>query len=246
MQEVNIMNITRTIVAIIAMIAIATITAGKAGAQGLTVLAPREIDKARTKVEDTWTAWQAVPRPETGLLDKSRKQALADIDRSAEQASRYLDSKTEFYARLSQAFREQTEALRQDDAHLAASGLTSTERQRLDALLDREKTTRHRINELEKQANRSSRQQLELESLQRQQKDLARLQDEIRKRIDILDQSSHDEAKARASRAALIERLNEIVAILDSRVEAIDVEKTQWRDYHQQLRELVIEKGRKP
>jgi hypothetical protein len=24
------------------------------------------------------------------------------------------------------------------------------------------------------------------------------------------------------------------------------VEKTQWRDYHQQLRELVLEKGRKP
>jgi DNA repair exonuclease SbcCD ATPase subunit len=238
------MNITKIIIAITIITAI--IGAGGAGAQGLTVLAPREIDKARTKVEDTWTAWQAVPRPEAGLLDKSRKQALADIDRSADQASRYLDAKAEFYTRLSEAFHQQTEALRQDDAHMAASGLTSTERQRLDALLDREKTTRRRIDELEKQANRSSRQQLELESLQRQQKDLARLQDEIRKRIDILDQSSHDEEKARASRAALIERLNEIVAILDSRVEAIDVEKTHWRDYHQQLRDLVNEKGRKP
>jgi hypothetical protein len=231
---------------IIAVIAIAAITAGGAGAQQLTVLAPREIDKARTKVEEAWTAWQATARPEAGLLDKTRKQALAEIDRSADQASRYLDAKAEFYTRLSEAFHQQTDALRQDDSHMAATGLTPTERQRLDALLDREKTTRQRIDELERQANRSSRQQLELESLQRQEKDLARLQDEIRKRIDTLDQVSHDEEKARASRAALIERLNEIVAILDSRVEAIDVEKTQWRDYHQQLRELVLEKGRKP
>jgi len=240
------MNITRAIVAIIAVTMIAAITAREAGAQGLTVLAPREIDRARDKVENAWTAWQVAPRPEAGLLDKSQKQALADIDRSAEQASKYLDSKAEFYARLSEAFHQQTEALRQEDAHIAATGLTSTERQRLDALLDREKTTRQRIGELEKQANRSSRQQLELESLQRQETQMAQLQGEIRKRIDTLDQVSHDEEKARASRAALIERLNEIVTILDSRVEAIDVEKTQWRDYHQQLRELVLEKGRKP
>lgn len=237
------MTITRIIIAIIA---IAIITAGGAGAQQLTVLAPREIDKARTKVEEAWTAWQAAARPEAGLLDKTRKQALAEIDRSAEQASRYLDAKAEFYTRLSEAFHQQTDALRQDDGHMAAAGLTPRERQRIDALLDREKATRQRIDELERQANRSSRQQLELESLQRQEKDLARLQEEIRKRIDTLDQVSSDEEKARASRAALIERLNEIVVILDSRVEAIEVEKTQWRDYHQQLRELVLEKGRKP
>src|SRR5579872_4398990 len=145
MQEVNIMNITRAIVAIIAVTMIAAITAREAGAQGLTVLAPREIDRARDKVENAWTAWQVAPRPEAGLLDKSQKQALADIDRSAEQASKYLDSKAEFYARLSEAFHQQTEALRQEDAHIAATGLTSTERQRLDALLDREKTTRQRI-----------------------------------------------------------------------------------------------------
>jgi len=238
------MNNTKTIVAIV--ITIAIMTAGEAGAQGLSVLAPRELDRARDKVENSWQAWQAAPRPEAGMLDKSRKQALADIDRSAEQASRYLDAKAEFYARLSEAFHQQADALRQDDAHMAATGLSSTERQRLDALLDREKSTRQRIDELEKQANRSSRQQLELESLQRQEKDLARLRDEIRKRIDTLDQSLHDEDKARASRAALIERLNEIVAILDSRIEATDVERTRWRDYHQELRELVIEKGRKP
>lgn len=236
----------KKIITIAIAVIIGIIAAGGAGAQQLTVLAPREIDKARTKVEETWTAWQATARPEAGLLDKTRKQALSEIDRSAEQASRYLDAKAEFYTRLSEAFHQQTDALRQDDAHMGATGLTPTERQRLDALLDREKTTRQRIDELEKQANRSSRQQLELESLQRQEKDLARLQDEIRKRIDTLDQVSQDEEKARVSRAALIERLNEIVAILDSRVEAIDVEKAQWRDYHQQLRELVLEKGRKP
>jgi hypothetical protein len=236
----------KNIITIAIAILIAIITAARAGAQQLTVLAPREIDKARTKVEEAWTAWQAAPRPEAGLLDKSQKQALAEIDGSAEQAARYLDAKVEFYTRLSEAFHQQTDALRQDDNHIGATGLTSAERQRLDALLDREKTTRQRIDELEKQANRSSRQQLELESLQRQEKDLARLQDEIHKRIDNLDQVSQDEEKARASRAALIQRLNEIVAILDSRVEAIDVEKTQWRDYHQQLRELVLEKGSKP
>jgi len=236
----------KNIITIAIAILIAVVTGAGAEAQQLTVLAPREIDKAREKVESAWTAWQAAPRPEAGLLDKSQKQALADIDRSAEHAARYLDAKAEFYTRLSQAFHEQTEALRQDDGHMAATGLTSAERQRLGALLDREKSTRQRISELENQANRSSRQQLELESLQRQEKDLARLDEEIRKRIDTLDQVSQDEEKARASRAALIERLNEIVAILDSRVEAIDVEKTRWRDYHQELRDLVVEKGRKP
>jgi hypothetical protein len=236
----------KNIITIVIAILIGILATGGAGAQQLTVLAPREIDKAREKVESAWTAWQAAPRPEAGLLDKSQKQALADIDRSAEQATRYLDAKGEFYTRLSQAFHEQTDALRQDDSHIAATGLTSAERERLNALLDREKSTSKRIVELESQANRSSRQQLELDSLQRQEKDLARLQEEIRKRIDTLDQVSQDEEKARASRAALIERLNEIGAILDSRVEAIDVEKSQWRDYHQQLRELVVEKGRKP
>lgn len=59
---------------------------------------------------------------------------------------------------------------------MAASGLSATERQRLEALLDKERATRLQIDDLEKQTNRSSRQQLELESQQRQEKDLARLQ----------------------------------------------------------------------
>ena len=72
-----------------------------------------------------------------------------------------------------------------------------------------------------------------------------RLQDEIPKQIEVLNQIAQDEAKSRTSRAALINSLNEIVAILDDRVEAVEVEKAQWRAYHQQLRELVIERGRK-
>jgi hypothetical protein len=218
-----------------------------AAAQQVSVLAPREIDKARAKVEQTWTAWQGT-RPEANLLGKSAKQALAEIDRSAAQADAYLDAKAQFYVRLSEAFHQQTAALRQeDDGNVAAANsLKPAERQRLETLLEREKATRQRIDELEKQSDRSTRQELELESLARQEKDLARLQDEIRKRMDTLDQLGKDQSKARESRNALIDRLEQIVTILDSRAEDIDLEKTQWRNYHQQLRDLVTEKGGKP
>jgi hypothetical protein len=219
------------------------ILANSVFAQQISVLAPREIDKASAKVEQAWAAWQEV-RPEAHLLSKSTKQALAEIDRSSINADAYLDAKVQFYVSLSEAFHQQTEAIRQENAgHISAATLTPGEKQRLNVLLDRENATRQRIADLEKQSNRTPRQQLEIESLARQEKDLGRLQEEVRKRIDTLDQLGKNEDKAGASRAALIDTLDQIVRIMDERVEATSLEKTRWRNYHQELRELVVDKG---
>jgi DNA repair exonuclease SbcCD ATPase subunit len=211
--------------------------------QQLSVLPPREIDKARAKVEAAWAAWHTIPRPEAGLLNKNPKQALAEIDRSETEASRYLDAKAEFFTRVSEAFHHQVEQIRMEDDHVASSGLTPGERQRVEALLERERTTRQRIGRAESKADRPIHQ--ELESIEREEKDLVRLQDEIHDRIGILDQIAQDEEDARTARANLIDHLNEIVAILGGRVEAVEAEKAQWQAYHERLRELVIEREKK-
>lgn len=196
---------------------------------------PREIDRAARKVEKSWAAWQEA-RPELGLLERPRADALASVDESDRMASDYVAAKKEYYTLIATAFRQEADELAQAPVEDAKIRRALIERQ-WRRLLNQEKALRAKVGELE--GSEDERVAAIRQAYQSQLKALSGLEAEAHRELDGLASSALTEAEEARHRKAAAEAFSGLAATLTDLAETADLEAEDWLGYHEHLRGLI-------
>lgn len=212
----------------------------------ISVVPPAEIERARTKYEEIWRAWQGI-RLEKDIAKRKPKEVIADIQVSARHAEHYFQAKLDYYSKLRLLVQTQVRILGESSlpASMDTATLRTTIETQVESLERKEKALRERLLALNALPELSAEQRFEKDWIERQSVDQSKLRESLLAQREVLlkaAQTTSLHASARQELLLCIEQLAQQIDIISG---DIAVERSQWREYHEALREWVVS-GRKP
>jgi hypothetical protein len=209
--------------------------------QGLAMDTPSEIERARAKAEKAWSAWEAMGRIESRLFTMAPERALAAIQRDGQLADEYLTARQQQLKLLSQGFRQHAEALEAATATRPdIAKLREGEERNLTGLLEGDLSTKDAMEAADRDrdpARRAARRQ----ALARESEEYKGLQEDARKRLELLRLSQQSAEKFDRNEQALVDTLRHLADSLQAQAAAFEQEREMWRTYHKDLEHLVLQ-----
>ena len=234
------------ILSVIAFVMLALAACPAVAGQSLTVDTPTDLERARTKAEKAWTAWEAQGHIEGKLLKLPADRALTEIRQDGRLAEEYLSARQVQVKLLSDDFRRRATAL-----ELAAtsrpdlSKLQKAEEQNLAALIEGDLNTSSELAKTDKDSD-PGRREAKRQAVARESASYKQLADDARKRLEVLQLSARSDERFGENERALIDTLRRLSATLDEQGAAIAQEREDWQTYHKHLEDLVVGRANGP
>ena len=223
--------------AVLSILVTCPVTSG----QGLALDTPSEVERARAKAEKAWNAWEAMGRIESRLFTMAPDRALADIQRDGQLADEYLAARQQQLRLLSQGFRQHAEALAAATAMRPdIPKLREGEQRNLAGLLEGDLGTKDAMAASDRDpdpARRAARRQ----AVTRESEEYQSLQEDSRKRLELLRLSQQSGEKFDRNEQALVDTLRGLADSLQVQAAAFGQEREMWRTYHKDLEHLVLQ-----